>query len=134
MTVYLTEEQIFLINVIQIETYNPSEQVGIKEPNALNMCIEQPKQEVFSQVLYPTIMDKAAILYELLVNKHCFYNGNKRTAAMALYTFLDLNGFELSASNQDLVEFVVSIAELRGENKLTHQQIVEWITKNSMEK
>lgn len=131
MTVYLTEEQIVLINVMQIETYNPTEQVGVKEPNALNMCVEQPKQEVFGRVLYPTLEDKAAILYELLVNKHCFYNGNKRTAAMALYTFLSLNGFELTASNQDLVEFTVSIAELRGEDKLTHSQIVAWIMDNS---
>lgn len=86
----------------------------MKEPTALNLCVEQPKQEVFGKVLYPTLEEKAAILYEWLINKHCFHNGNKRTASMSLTTFLDLNGMRMTASQNELVEFTVSIAERRG--------------------
>lgn len=131
MTIYLTEKDLVMINVIQLETYSNQEQIGIKEPSALNMCVQQPKQEVFGKVLYPTIEDKGAILFELLINKHCFFNGNKRTAVMALYTFLTLNNVELVALEDDLVEFTVAIAERRGEQKITHDEIVRWIKNNS---
>lgn len=131
MTIYLTEKDLVMINVIQLETYSNQEQIGIKEPSALNMCVQQPKQEVFGKVLYQTIEDKGAILFELLINKHCFFNGNKRTAVMALYTFLTLNNVELVALEDDLVEFTVAIAERRGEQKITHDEIVRWIKNNS---
>ncbi|WP_313467335.1 type II toxin-antitoxin system death-on-curing family toxin [Carnobacterium sp.] len=131
---YLSEKEIILINVIQIETYSNQEQVGVKEPSALNMCLEQPKQEVFGEILYPTVEDKAAILFELLINKNCFYNANKRTASMALYTFLELNEIDLAAEQNELVEFAVSIAKKRGKEQTTHEDIVEWIKKHSRKK
>lgn len=132
MTRYLTEKEIFLINSIQIKKYSPKEQTGIKEPTALNMCVEQPKQHVFGQELYPTIEDKAAILFEQLINKHCFYNANKRTALISLTTFLKLNGMKLTANNKSAEDFTVSIAANRGTQSISHDQIVAWIRANSV--
>lgn len=72
MTVYLTEKEIILINAFVIAKINPKEQIGVKVPSALSMCVEQPKQFVLGQELSPKLEDKAAILFELLVNKHFF--------------------------------------------------------------
>ena len=92
---YLTERELVMINTLQIQRYSPEEQIGVKEPTILNMCVALPKQAVFGKELYPPLFDKVAILYQKLVQKHCFYNANERPALVALHTFLRLNGLEL---------------------------------------
>lgn len=130
MTRYLTEEEIIRINETVINCYSPSEDIGVKDYSALQVCIEQPKQIVFDRILYPTIYDKAAILFEMVINKHCFYNGNKRTAVIALYTFLKFNRISLQAPDKELEDITVAIASLRGDDRLTHDEIKEWLKKN----
>lgn len=34
---YLTEKDIITLNIYVINKYSPNEQIGVKEPNALNM-------------------------------------------------------------------------------------------------
>lgn len=114
-----------------IKRFSPTEDFGVKEPSALKACVEQPKQEVFGAVLYPTVYDKAAILFEMLVNKHCFYNGNKRTTVMAVYTFMRLNNIQFQASNKEVADMAVAIASQRGDERLTHEQIAEWLKTHS---
>ena len=96
------------------------------------MCVEQPKQHVFGQELYPTIEDKAAILFDQLINKHRFYNANKRTALISLTAFLKLNSMKLTANNKSAEDFTVSIAANRGTQAISHNQIVAWIRANSV--
>lgn len=131
MTRYLTEEEIVAINYYQIKRFSPGEIFGVKEPTALQDCVEQPKQEMFGKALYPTLFNKAAVLFEMLINKHCFHNANKRTASMSLYTFLRLNGKRLTASNEELVTISVAIAEQKGEGRLSREDIAGWIEKHS---
>ncbi len=75
--------------------YSKCEPVGIKDSSALDMAINQPSQSVFGEDLYPSIYDKASILAINLAKKHPFYNGNKRTALLAMVTFLEINGLRL---------------------------------------
>ncbi len=111
MTIYyLTTEDISKINAFQIENYSPGEQMGIKDLNALKMSVNQPSQDVFGQELYPRIEDKAAILMINLVKKHPFYNANKRTAVMAIDTFLQFNGYNMQFTLEEGVKLVVDIA------------------------
>lgn len=92
------------------------------------MCVSLPKQDVFGKELYPTIFDKAAILYQKLVQKHCFYNGNKRTALVALVTFLRLNNVTLQVSNKDIEDYTVAIAT---DKSLTWEIISMWLEEHS---
>lgn len=131
MTRYLTEKEIVAINYAVIKNLSPMEDFGVKEPSALKSCVAQPKQEVFGKVLYPMIYDKAAILFEMLINKHCFRNGNKRTAVMAVFSFMKLNDIQLHVSNKELADVAVVIASQRGGKRLTHEKIVEWLKQHS---
>ena len=74
---YLTEKDIIILNTFLIKKYSPKEQIGVKEPTALHMTVESPKQDVFGMELYPTLELKAANLYRNIVMKYIFYNGNK---------------------------------------------------------
>ena len=80
MTVYLTERQIEKINSLAIQRYSPNEKIQTVSPSALNMIVNLPEQFVFGKPLYPTIFDKATILFVQLIKKHVFANANKRTA------------------------------------------------------
>ncbi len=45
------------------------------------------------------------------MKNHCFHNGNKRTAYLAVKSFLKLNGYHLKLERLYAVEFIVDIAK-----------------------
>jgi death-on-curing protein len=113
--IYLSEKDIVKLNVIQIKRYSPRETIGVIDKNALSMAVNQPKQHIFGEDLYPDEFSKAAVLLINLIKKHPFHNANKRTAFLATYVFLKLNGYSLKMENQEVVEFVVRIATYQGD-------------------
>lgn len=106
----ITNKKLIAINVYLIQSGSPAEPIGVKQPTALNMCVESVNQSEFGKELYPTLEEKAAILYINLIKKHCFHNGNKRTAHMAMYIFLKLNGKQWTMDVDASVELAVSVA------------------------
>ncbi|QJE26598.1 type II toxin-antitoxin system death-on-curing family toxin [Staphylococcus caprae] len=120
---YLTEKDIITLNVYVISKYSPKEQQGVKDPNALNMLVNMPKQYVFGHEVYDTLELKAASLVYNLVQKHVFFNGNKRTALLSLGVFLNMNGYQLTASNIEAADYMVKIAT----NDLQESDIEKWI-------
>ncbi len=114
MTRTLTDKELIAMNVYLIKSGSPAEPIGVKEPTALNMCVESVNQSVYGKELYPTLEEKAAILYINLIQKHCFHNGNKRTAHMALTIFLKLNGRKWIMDVDPSVELAVSVATWDG--------------------
>ncbi|PCF39792.1 type II toxin-antitoxin system death-on-curing family toxin [Staphylococcus delphini] len=120
---YLTEKDIITLNIYVINKYSPNEQIGVKEPTALNMLVNAPKQYVFGEELYPTIELKASNLVRNLIQKHVFYNGNKRTALMALVVYLKMNSYHFRASNEEAVDYMVKIAT----DDLQEADIEKWI-------
>ena len=131
MTVYLTEKQIEKINALVIQRYSPNEQIQTVSPSALNMIVNLPEQFVFGKPLYPTIFDKATILFVQLIKKHVFVNANKRTAFYVLVKFLQLNGYYFSVSVEEAVEMCVTIAV----EALTDEKMIsysKWVSQHSV--
>src|SRR5690625_4255930 len=108
-TVYLTTEQVIVINTMQISLYSPKEPLGVKEPALLDSAIHRPKQSLFGKDAYPTICEKAAALFESLAKNHAFYNANKRTALTSLIVFLKLNGYQWTMGVVKEQDFIVNI-------------------------
>lgn len=74
--------------------------------------------------LYETVHSKAAALFHSLTCNHCFYNGNKRTAVIALDLFLSANHVVLLLSNEDIYQLAKDTAA-GTENGHTAEQILE---------
>lgn len=131
MTVYLTEKQIEKINALAIQRYSPNEQIQTVSPSALNMIVNLPEQFVFGKPLYPTIFDKATILFVQLIKKHVFANANKRTAFYVLVKFLHLNGYHFSVSVEEAVDMCVIIAvdDLTDEKMISYSK---WVSEHSI--
>ena len=131
MTVYLTEKQIEKINALVIQRYSPKEQIQTVSPSALNMIVNLPEQFVFGKPLYPTIFDKATILFVQLIKKHVFANANKRTAFFVLVKFLQLNGYHFTVSAEEAVDMCVTIAV----EALTDEKMIsysKWVSQYSV--
>jgi len=45
--------------------------------------------------MYPTVVERAAVLLDGLAKAHAFQEGNKRTAWISMTTYLKHNGFVL---------------------------------------
>ena len=131
MTVYLTEKQIEKINALVIQRYSPNEQIQTVSPSALNMIVNLPEQFVFGKPLYPTIFDKATILFVQLIKKHVFANASKRTAFFVLVKFLQLNGYHFAVSVEEAVDMCVTIAV----EALTDEKMIsysKWVSEHSV--
>ena len=130
MTVYLTEKQIAKINTLVIQRYSPKEQIKTISPSALNMIVNLPEQFVFGKPLYPSIFDKATILFVQLIKKHVFARANKRTVFYVLVKFLRLNGYHFSVTLEEAVEMCVRIAvESLSEQNL--KSYSKWVSEHS---
>ena len=71
---------------------------GVRDLNALDSALAQPRMTFGGADLYPTVVEKAAALGFSLVMNHPFVDGNKRIGHAAMETFLVLNGYEIIAS------------------------------------
>lgn len=69
---YLTVRDIVKINAKLITKTSKGEMIGVRDVVALERTVEQPKQIVFGEELYPSIYDKAAILSINLAKRHPF--------------------------------------------------------------
>ncbi|WP_016599420.1 type II toxin-antitoxin system death-on-curing family toxin, partial [Yersinia pestis] len=56
------------------------------------------------------MFELSAALIESLIQNHAFANANKRTAMMAGYMFLLLNGYELTAPGDEIVVMAEGMA------------------------
>ncbi len=91
----------------------PIPDFGTRYPGKLESCLKTPLQSFGDQDLYPSLLDKAAILFYLMIKNHPFQNGNKRIAVTSLFTFLFLNGKWLEMPHDDLYQLALWVAESR---------------------
>lgn len=61
----------------------------------LESALARPLASFAGAVVFPTTVERAAALLEGVAQAHAFFDGNKRTAWIALNTYLDLCGLEL---------------------------------------
>lgn len=124
---YLTVKDIIKINAKLITTVSSGELIGLKDAAALDMAVNQPQQEVFGEELYPTIYDKASILAINLAKRHPFQYGNKRTALVAMITFLMMNGYTTSFTQEEAVQFILNITTSNQEFDLMKEEVAHFL-------
>ena len=107
---YLTVDDLKFINYFVIQRHTPEEPISILKPNELASLQARPAMHRYYNQT-DDVFELASVLIESIVLSHCFANGNKRTAFVAGYIFLLLNGYELTAPSEDVIEMMVGVAE-----------------------
>lgn len=119
---YLSVEDLVYINRRLIEIQTPNEPIGVLNHNNLSSSQSRP-----STIRYYEQTDDmyrlSAVLIESLIQNHPFANANKRTAIMAGYIFLLLNGYELTAPGDE----VVTIAEGLARKEYSAEDMENWL-------
>jgi death-on-curing protein len=104
--------------------------VGVRDLNALESALAQPRMTFSGEDLYPTLPDKACALGFSLIQNHPFLDGNKRIGHAAMETFLVLNGFEIAASMDEQEKVVLQIAS----GKLSREELATWLHAHLIQK
>lgn len=100
--------------------------LGLRDLGLLESAINRPKATFDGKDLYPKVLEKAAALFHSMILNHPFLDGNKRTALAVLYEFLKHNGYQLKATEKELIEF-----PLRIERKdMDIKEIAKWLKKH----
>jgi death on curing protein len=95
----------------------------VRDYGLLESALARPKATVYGEDAYPAIHEKAAALLDSLVNNHALVDGNKRLGWVAVRLFYGLNGYTVSASEDEKVQLVLDVAcgELNDVSKIASQ-------------
>lgn len=77
----------------------------------LESALNNPRQTFGGKDLYPSFLNKSAILYYGMIKNHPFKNGNKRTATATLLVFLFINHFWISGFAKEIENYLVELAK-----------------------
>ncbi|MFA5783571.1 MAG: type II toxin-antitoxin system death-on-curing family toxin [Phycisphaerae bacterium] len=96
----------------QIMSYDePIPDYSTRFPGVLESCVATPFMKFEGKYLYKTFIDKAAILFYLMIKNHPFQNGNKRIVVTTLLCFLGKNGRWINVDAKNLYNLTVWIAQ-----------------------
>ena len=118
---YLTVADALAIHADQIATYGGAE--GVRDPGQLEAALFRPQSGYYADVIA-----QAAALWESLSQNHPFVDGNKRTAFAATFTFLAINGVELTAGADEAWTFLSRLYDRR---ELTFDALDAWLRANT---
>lgn len=101
---------------------------GVRDENILASAVNTPFQTFMGNELYPSLYDKAAQLCYGIANNHPFTDGNKRTALHSMYVYLIINGFDITATQQDVENMIIDVAA----GNMTNVELAQWLQENTV--
>lgn len=121
--IYLEPEDIELLHDKAIELHG-----GLlgRPPYKLEGLLSIPLSGFGDYEHYPTIIEKAAVYHYHLASGHAFLDGNKRTSFLAMFTFLDWNGYELYVDPHEAFLWTLEIAQDK-EKRPPFEDAVVWL-------
>jgi len=97
---------------------------GLRDAGMLESALDRPKNRwVYEQA---ELAELAAAYAFGIARNHPFVDGNKRTALLALYTFLGLNGIDFVVAEADAASIILSLAA----GEVSEESLARWIRDN----
>ena len=84
---------------------------GIDHRDLVEFALARPRQAATYE--NADLVRQAATLYFGFIKNHPWLDGNKRTATVSVDAFLMLNGYEIKATVNETIEFVLEIEDDR---------------------
>jgi len=115
---FLRLHEVLAIHARGIEEFGGTH--GVRDAGALESALAAAENRAYYEQASLTIC--AATYAYHLAQAHAFLDGNKRVAAAVAEIFLELNGGQLRATNDELVDFFLAIAA----GQVDRQKVEEW--------
>ncbi len=120
---FLTLENILQIHADTIANDGGSD--GLRDRGLIDAAINMPRQTFGGQHLHNGIPEMAAAYLFHICQAHAFVDGNKRVALLAADVFLDVNGWDLTASATEVEAVVLAVAD----GKMIKSEVTDWFTR-----
>ena len=117
----LSRDKVKLIHQLLAEETGGS--IGVRDEGLLDSALESAFATFDGVELYPSKEEKAAKIAYSLVSNHAFVDGNKRIGVFVMLSFLSLNGIRIDATDEDIVQLGLGIAD----GSVEYEWIVSWI-------
>ena len=121
-----SEEKVLLLHRLLIEATGGTDVV--RDIGLLDSALESAYATFDGKELFPSKEEKAARLGVGLVSNHAFVDGNKRIGMYVLLSFLEVNGIQIEATNEEVVEAGLALA--RGDMK--YEGLLTWILEHKV--
>ena len=122
---FLTLGEVLEIHRDQIDRYGGAP--SLRDQGLLEPAVAMPAAGMGGQYLQADIYEMAAAYLFFMVSSHPFVDGNKRAGAEAALVFLEMNGIEVAASEDDVVAMTLAVAE----SKAGKAEVAEFFRKKS---
>ncbi|MHC1695761.1 MAG: type II toxin-antitoxin system death-on-curing family toxin [Eubacteriales bacterium] len=117
----ITKQQVVTMHQSLIKSTGGAE--CLRDEGLLDSALNAPFQTYEGIDVYASLLQKAARLGFGIVNNHAFIDGNKRIGAHVMLVFLELNGIELTYSQEELYTLILDTAS----GKTDIEYITSWI-------
>jgi death-on-curing protein len=107
--VFLGIDEVLEIHRDQINRYGGLH--GVRDLRLLQSSAAMPCAMFGGSYVHRNLFEMAAAYLFHIVKNHPFYDGNKRTGAVAAAIFMELNGLDLKANEADFEKLVMQVAE-----------------------
>lgn len=94
---------------------------GVRDEGLLESALHRPRQ--LFDYGQPDLFDLAEAYASGIIRNHPFLDGNKRAGFMAAYIFLGANGWEINASEEDVVLQTLGLAA----GKVSAKAYARWL-------
>jgi len=122
---FLTTEQVETLHKLQIDQFGGSH--GVRDEGLLLSALAQPESGFGDQYFHKDLYEMAAAYLFHLVKNHAFHDGNKRIAAITAAVFLQVNGLQVIAKENEFEKLVLDAAQ----SLVTKEQIADFFRRNT---
>ena len=122
---FIPEEIVLIVHTDLLQRYGGG--AGIRDKGLLESAIAQPKISVGGKYAHKTIFDKAAAYGFHVCMNHPFVDGNKRVTFALMDIFLQKNGWEITAGEEEAYSMIMSLAS----GKLSKTELSSWLKKHT---
>ena len=116
-----SKEKVLLLHQLIAEETGGS--IGVRDIGLLESALENAFSSYDGIDFYPTKEEKGARLGYTLISNHAFVDGNKRIGMYVMLTFLEVNGIEMTCTNEDVVEAGLGVAS----GDMGYEELLEWV-------
>ena len=123
--VWIEAEETLIIHNLQLAEHGGPE--GIRDAGWLESALARPKNLLAYSAEAPSPARLATAYAAGIAANHPFVDGNKRTALVVALTFLELNGVEIDAPQEEVYLTFLGLAE----GSINEQELAEWLEQHS---
>jgi death-on-curing protein len=121
----LTQTQILNMHSLLIKQTGGID--GLRDEGLLDSALNAPFLSFDGKDLYKTIQAKAARLGFSLIKNHPFIDGNKRIGILSMVVFLEINGVDISCTDEELIDIGLSLAD----GVMDTTALLKWVIEHS---